>query len=218
VVLSVGISRSVAKRSITNCRVLFSILNLYLHVLFNHLGQWKSFINIPTIRRIKSIRDATRGVCINKTIPVISAATAIGFFRFVNHPYYDHEYSNREQIPVVHLQFVNIFLCEDSKMNKAILIREKLGDIVEIDLDIDPFKNEIFQILEGRQTFIGQWPDIDVVIMKPESGKVKNENTLPYPFDGEDVYGKILLVRMDENSEPQDFTLREYRRYKRLPV
>ena len=51
---------------------------------------------------------------------------------------------------------------------------------------------------------------IDVVIMKPEDGKTKNENVLPPPFDVEEVYGKILLVRMDENSEPQDFTLDEY--------
>jgi len=54
--------------------------------------------------------------------------------------------------------------------------------------------------------------------MKPEDGKVKNENILPHPFNNENVYGKILLVRMDEQSEPRDFTLREYRRYKRLPV
>jgi len=66
--------------------------------------------------------------------------------------------------------------------------------------------------------------DIDVVIMMPEDGKVKNENTLPHPFDVEDVYGKILLVRMvwvNEKSEPRDFTLEEYqsflRRDKRLP-
>jgi hypothetical protein len=103
-------------------------------------------------------------------------------------------------------------------MNRAILIREKLGDLEEINLDIAPHKNEIFKILEGRQTFIGQWPDIDVVIMKPEDGKMKNENTLPHPFNKERVFGKILLVRMDENSEPRDFTLREYRRYKRIPV
>jgi hypothetical protein len=103
-------------------------------------------------------------------------------------------------------------------MNKAILIREKQGDMKEINLDIAPHKNEIFKILEGRQTFIGQWPEIDVVIMKPEDGKVKNENILPHPFNNENVYGKILLVRMDEQSEPRDFTLREYRRYKRLPV
>lgn len=98
-------------------------------------------------------------------------------------------------------------------MTKAILIHEDEGNIEEIDIDIAPHKNEIFKLLEGRQTFIGQWPEIDVVIMKPEDGKVKNENILPNPFDVEDVYGKILLVRMDENSEPQDFTIEEYRSF-----
>ena len=95
-------------------------------------------------------------------------------------------------------------------MTKAVLIHENVDNIEEIDLDISPHKNEIFKLLEGRQTFIGQWPEIDVVIMKPEDGKVKNDNILPNPFDVEIVYGKILLVRMDENSEPQDFTLEEY--------
>jgi hypothetical protein len=107
-------------------------------------------------------------------------------------------------------------------MTKAVLIHEELGHVQEIDLDIAPSKNEIFKLLCGRQTFIGQWPDIDVVIMKPEDGKVKNENNLPHPFDVEDVYGKILLVRMDENSDPQDFTLDEFNSFLigdvRLPV
>ena len=107
-------------------------------------------------------------------------------------------------------------------MTKAVLIHEELGHVQEIDLDIAPSKNEIFKLLCGRQTFIGQWPDIDVVIMKPEDGKVKNENNLPHPFDVEDVYGKILLVRMDENSDHQDFTLDEYNSFLigdvRLPV
>lgn len=107
-------------------------------------------------------------------------------------------------------------------MTKAVLIHEELGHVQEIDLDIAPSKNEIFKLLCGRQTFIGQWPDIDVVIMKPEDGKVKNENNLPHPFDIEDVYGKILLVRMDENSDPQDFTLNEYNSFLigdvRIPV
>ena len=103
-------------------------------------------------------------------------------------------------------------------MTKAILIHETEGNIEEIDLDIDPSKNEIFLLLCGRQTFIGQWPDIDVVIMKPENGSTKNDNILPPPFDVEEVYGKILLVRMDENSDPQDFTLREYFGYKGLTI
>lgn len=107
-------------------------------------------------------------------------------------------------------------------MNKAILIHEKKDEIEEIDLDISPTKNQIYKLLRGRQTFIGQWPDIDVVIMKAEDGVSKNENTLPYPFSTEEVFGKILLVRMDENSEPQNFTLEEYQsfcgRNKRITV
>ena len=66
-------------------------------------------------------------------------------------------------------------------MTKAVLIHEDVGNIEEIELDIAPQKNEIFKLLEGRQTFIGQWPEIDVVIMKPEDGKMKNENILPNP-------------------------------------
>ena len=107
-------------------------------------------------------------------------------------------------------------------MSKAILIHEKKDEIEEIELDISPAKNKIFKLLGGRQTFIGQWPDIDVVIMKPEDGMSKNENALPYPFSSEEVYGKILLVRMDKDSQPQNFTLSEYQafssRNKRLNV
>jgi len=95
-------------------------------------------------------------------------------------------------------------------MTVAVLIRERIGDITQIDLDIDPRKNEIFLLLSGRPTFIGQWPDLDVVIMKPEYSKIHNNNKLPPPFNDEEVNGSILLVRMDENSDPRDFTLKEY--------
>jgi hypothetical protein len=95
-------------------------------------------------------------------------------------------------------------------MTVAVLIREQFGDIRQIDLDIDPRKNEIFLLLSGRPTFIGQWPDLDVVIMKPEYSKIRNNNKLPPPFNDEEVNGSILLVRMDENSDPRDFTLEEY--------
>ena len=99
--------------------------------------------------------------------------------------------------------------------NRAVLIHEKRGEIEEIDLDISPVKNQIFKLLRGRQTFIGQWPGIDVCIMKAEKSKLsKNGNELPRPFSSEEVYGKILLVRMDENSEPQDFTLAEYESFR----
>lgn len=95
-------------------------------------------------------------------------------------------------------------------MTKAVVLHEQEGCIEEIELDIDPRKNEIFKILSGRGTFIGQWPDIDVVIMKGVAGGARNENVLPFPFHGEETLGKILLVRMDKDSEPQDFTKAEF--------
>jgi hypothetical protein len=108
------------------------------------------------------------------------------------------------------LKFTEIFFMIVFKMTKAIIVHEYVGHVQEIDLDITPVKNEIFKLLGGRQTFIGQWPDIDVVIIKAENATTKNDNVLPHPFDKEDTHGKILLVRMDKNSEPQDFTLDEY--------
>jgi hypothetical protein len=107
-------------------------------------------------------------------------------------------------------------------MTVAILINEKLGDINEIDLDICPAKNEIYNLLGGSQTFIGQWPEIDVVIIKREMEGELNQNVLPYPFDTEVVESPILLIRMDENSDPRDFTLEQYLsfagRNKRIPA
>lgn len=101
-------------------------------------------------------------------------------------------------------------------MTKAVLIHEEFDDIAEIDIDIDPVKNQIFKVLQGPATFIGQWPELDVVIMKcvrggdPWAERERNANLLPPPFQRERVLGKILLMRMDADSEPQDFTLNEY--------
>jgi len=94
-------------------------------------------------------------------------------------------------------------------MFKAVLIAEKKNDITEIDLEI----NQIYNILKGSGTFIGLWEHLDVVIMKCRESifeLVLNENILPAPFDTEVVLGCVLLIRMDINSEPQDFTLKEY--------
>lgn len=96
-------------------------------------------------------------------------------------------------------------------MTRAVLINERRDDIEEIELDLSPHINEAYKLLDGQPTFIGQWPEIDVVIMKTEIGLIRNKNVLPPPFENEEVDGPILLIRMDEDSEPQDFTLTEYR-------
>ena len=104
-------------------------------------------------------------------------------------------------------------------MTKAVLIHEEIDDVVEIDINTEPVKNEIFKVLQGPATFIGQWPEIDVVIMKcvrggdPWADREINENILPPPFNREEVLGKVLLLRMDVDSEPQDFTLDEYNKF-----
>ena len=95
---------------------------------------------------------------------------------------------------------------------KAVLINETYGNIIEIELDIHPKKNEVFKLLKGTGTFVGQWPDSDVVIMKCKESIFelqKNENTLVEPFDKEVIYGPILFIRMDENADHQDLTLTE---------
>jgi hypothetical protein len=95
---------------------------------------------------------------------------------------------------------------------KAVLVNETHGNINEIDLNISLKENEIFKILKGTGTFIGQWPDSDVVIMKCKETLFelqKNENILAKPFYEEEVYGPILFIRMDENADHQDLTLAE---------
>lgn len=91
----------------------------------------------------------------------------------------------------------------------AVLINEDDGNICELKTTPD----DIYNLLKGTATFIGQWPEIDVVIMKCDKTPfdlMVNVNILPPPFHQEEVRGPILLMRMDENSEPQDFRLSEY--------
>jgi hypothetical protein len=97
----------------------------------------------------------------------------------------------------------------------AVLINEKLDDIHEINVDLSPDKNEIYKILRGNATFIGQWEDELVVILKCKESPFKlhkNENVLPRPFSNMEIDGRILLIRMDADSEPQDFVIEEYQK------
>lgn len=98
-------------------------------------------------------------------------------------------------------------------MVKAVLLNERRNDVHEINVDLSPEKNEICKILRGKATFLGQWEEELVVILKCKESVFElklNENILPRPFSNMDVDGRILLIRMDEESEPQDFTKVEY--------
>lgn len=72
---------------------------------------------------------------------------------------------------------------------------------------------DLYRLLKGTATFIGQFPDTDIVIMKCDVSQFElqeNRNKLPEPFRDEVVMGPILLIRMDELSNPQDFTVSDY--------
>lgn len=95
---------------------------------------------------------------------------------------------------------------------KAVLIGVDRGDVREISLDISSKTSQVTQYLGGVGSFIGQWIDKDIVIMKcrdPLINPIINKNKLARPFRTQVVMGPILLIRMDENSEPKDLTLNE---------
>lgn len=100
----------------------------------------------------------------------------------------------------------------------CVLISEEEGSFSEVDINIQG--TDLYRLLKGTGTFIGQFPDSDIVIMKNEESffdLMENRNKLPEPFHDEHVLGPILLIRMDENADPRDFTLSEYLgRYPRL--
>lgn len=96
---------------------------------------------------------------------------------------------------------------------KAVLIYEIKNKIEEIRIDIS---KDPYQLLKGSTTFIGQWPEINVVIMKNKTSMFEladNRNTLPDPFHRDNVKGPILLIRMNEDAEPEDFTIEEYKKF-----
>ena len=103
-------------------------------------------------------------------------------------------------------------------MTIAVWIEEQKDRIQEVDIDVD--STDTFRLLKGPGTFIGQWPEIEVVIMKCRESCIElmaNENVLPPPFDKEMTKGSVLLIRMDEAAEPRDFTLTEYRQFCQTP-
>ena len=99
---------------------------------------------------------------------------------------------------------------------RAVLVSEEENSISEIDLDISSEKREIFKILKGPATIIGQCYDTNVVAIKCRHEEthfelMKNRNTLPKPFHEEkDIIGAVLLIRMNEDALPEDFTMSEY--------
>lgn len=101
---------------------------------------------------------------------------------------------------------------------KAVLVRVSRGDIHEIDIDISTKTNEVTKYLGGPATFIGQWPEHEIVLLKCADVRTidppLNENILRHPFEDEEVLGSILCIRMDKDALPRDLTLKEFLEHK----
>ena len=70
-------------------------------------------------------------------------------------------------------------------MTKAVLIHEDEGHLNDIEIDIDPIKNEIFKNLSGKSPFVGKWHDLDVVIVKCTTAQMNTIKTIPYTVKDE---------------------------------
>jgi hypothetical protein len=101
----------------------------------------------------------------------------------------------------------------DGPTVKAVLLKAD-GSSVQIDYDTTPRKHQVKEILGADPTIIGEWHEIQVILVKGriESLNVPvNEHKLRWPFHVEEVRGDILLYRVDESATPIDFTLEEYK-------
>ena len=116
--------------------------------------------------------------------------------------------------------FVSDLMESDGPVVRCVFVRADSGLAEEIELDMTPKKAAPSAILGGTPTFAGTISSLDVVVMvlaDPAGNLSRNKHVLPPPMDQREIVGPILMIRMDENSEPQHFTLAEYQKYRQNP-
>ena len=116
---------------------------------------------------------------------------------------------------------ISQILNSEGPIVSCVFVPAGTGIAEEIKLDMTPKLATPGKQLGGSPTFAGTISSLDVVIMalrEPAPGTAVNSHVLPAPMDSAKIPGPILMIRMDENSEPQDFTLEEYKKYKANPV
>lgn len=100
---------------------------------------------------------------------------------------------------------------------RAWSLMKVLGKLKEVELDMSPKLNSVAEVLGGLVTIVGQY-DNGAVVLKlrnPTSSHEENPIILPAPFHKENICGPILMVRMDEKSNPQPFTKSDFKLLKK---
>ena len=144
---------------------------------------------------------------------------------------------------------INKMLSGAGPMVKGIMI-STAGKLSSVELDMTPKANAPAKVLGGDATILGQYAEIDAILMvlrKPNemteeevaevstaaadsasasagssSGSAStpatsafepNTYALPWPLHEESARGPILVVRMDEKSEPKDISAEEFTKF-----
>ena len=97
------------------------------------------------------------------------------------------------------------------------------GSIEALDVDMTPSLGKCQEVLGGELTFLGQWEDLQVILLiskeqTSKSGLEKNKHKLQPPFHDAIVYGDILLTRSDDDGEAAHFGLDEYETFKATKI
>lgn len=107
-------------------------------------------------------------------------------------------------------------------MNRIGLLLTSDGKYIEKELDMTEGKNSIGELLDDKITFLGQIlrePEYtNAIIMYGKNAetfkKDKNKCIVPLPFENI-IYGDIFIICMNKDSEPENFTLKDYNEYMR---
>lgn len=113
-------------------------------------------------------------------------------------------------------------LMTTSYENIVCVLLKQDGQTEEIIIDMTPRLKETQKILGGDVTFLGQWEEMEVILMinrnQSKDDNRKNQHKLQPPFHEVVCYGDILLSRSDANGDPANFTLQEYTDFTRLTI
>ena len=127
-----------------------------------------------------------------------------------------------EQEALSTLQNIDIkkIMSSDSEEVKCVLLKAD-GTTEECLIDMSPRKKLVQQKLGGQITFLGQWEDLEVILIisanQPDTNSTSSENAfllnkhkLQPPFHNTDIYGDILLTRSDSAGNPKHLPINEY--------
>ena len=95
------------------------------------------------------------------------------------------------------------------------------GETVQETVDMSPNLNPMGGLLNCTGvTFLGQYEDLQVALVMCHEKDEKyaslqvNKHILPPPIPSDEkVMGDLVLVRMNEEAEPTDFTLEEWKSF-----